>query len=381
MPCSLIVMRNAQARQPSGLDEQNIFTITTRLVSGGGEAQQTQNLGLTELDLQAVRTTPGVIDAYVAESLPLVGRYETSPIARTLAEVEDNRGVPLATSFKVDEHALLTLGLRLTAGRWFYPKEVVKTFARPDLLPQIIITQALADKLFPQGGALGSVVIQSTTGSPGPSTIIGIVETLRIPGDVKAAATGPNSYLVPWLRPAGGGTYVVRVRPGRMAAAMRETEQRLRTVNPLRVISDIEPYTQTRWEAFRLSRSTVMILTIVCTLLLVITGCGIVGLTSYWIAQRRHHIGMRRALGARRGHILAYYLIENLLIAGLGTAIGVGLAMAVNLWLMKTFAVQHLDWGYVIGGAICVLAIGQLASFWPAFRAAAIPPALAARAR
>ena len=35
----------------------------------------------------------------------------------------------------------------------------------------------------------------------------------------------------------------------------------------------------------------------------------------------------------------------------------------------------------VIGGAICVLAIGQLASFWPAFRAASIPPALAARAR
>src|ERR1700761_3886358 len=90
----VIVMRNAQARQPSGLDEQNIFTITTRLVSGGAEAQQTQNLSLTELDLQAVRMTPGVIDAYVAESLPLVGRYETSPIARTLADVENNAGIP-----------------------------------------------------------------------------------------------------------------------------------------------------------------------------------------------------------------------------------------------------------------------------------------------
>ena len=112
-----------------------------------------------------------------------------------------------------------------------------------------------------------------------------------------------------------------------------------------------------------------------------LTACGIVGLTSYWIAQRRHHIGMRRALGARRMHILAYYQIENLFIAGLGAAVGVALAAGVNLWLMRTFAVQRLDWSYLIVGAITVLVLGQLAAFWPAFRAASIPPALAARAR
>ncbi|HTV78076.1 MAG TPA: FtsX-like permease family protein, partial [Steroidobacteraceae bacterium] len=93
------------------------------------------------------------------------------------------------------------------------------------------------------------------------------------------------------------------------------------------------------------------------------------------------HIGMRRALGARRGHILAYYLMENLLIATVGTTMGVGFALVVNLWLMKVFAIQQLDWRYVLGGGIAVLAMGQLSSFWPAYRAASIPPALAARAR
>jgi putative ABC transport system permease protein len=377
----VIVMRNQQAREPSGLDERNIFTIANQLVTGLD--QEARSLALLEQDLQVLRTTPGVIDAYTTGSIPLIGRYETSPVGRTLAQVENDTGGPLVTSFHVDDHALRALGLKLIAGRWFYPKEVVKTFARPDSgsLPQIIVTQALAEKLFPQGGALGSVVYQSTTGQPGPSTIIGIIDTLRIPGEIQAAASGPYSYVVPWLRPSDGGTYVVRVHPGRLASVMRDAEQRLRAANPLRVILSIEPYTQTRWEAFRLPRSTVFILITVCALLLIITACGIVGLTSYWIAQRRHHIGMRRALGARRMHILAYYQIENLFIAGLGAAVGVALAAGVNLWLMRTFAVQRLDWSYLIVGAITVLVLGQLAAFWPAFRAASIPPALAARAR
>ena len=374
----VIILRDQQARQPSGLDEQNIFTITNWLVRPATD-KDGDFVNRVIRDLEVLRTTPDVIDAYNTGTIPLMGRYETSPVARTLAELDAGRGASLVTTFPADDHAMRALGLKLVAGRWFYPKEVVMQFERPLSLPEIVVTQALAERLFPHGGALGSVVYQSTTGLPAPSTIIGIIETLRIPGEIQAADTGPYNYMTPWIRP--GSLYVVRARPGRLATAMHETERRLRAANPMRVISAVEPYTQTRWEAFRLARSTVSILVIVCALLLAVTACGIVGLTSYWIAQRRHHIGMRRALGARRGHILAYYLIENLLIAGLGTAMGIGLTVGVNLWLMRTFAVQRLDWWYVIGVAICVLAVGQLSAFWPAFRAASIPPALAARAR
>lgn len=382
----VIILRNQEVRQPSGLDESNIFTITDRLVAGG-EEQDARTVALLEQDLEVLRTTPGVVDAYATESLPLLGRYETSPIGRNLdlidtfaLALQSRADAPLATSFHVDDHAQQALGLHLIAGRWFHPGEVVKAFGRPDSLPVIIVTKALAEKLFPRGGALGKVVYQTTTGQTGRSTIVGIVDTLRIPGEIHAAATGPYSYLVPWMRSVAS-LYVVRVHPGQLAVAMRDTERRLRAVNPLRVISAVEPYTRTRWEAFRLQRSTVLILVIVCSLLLAVTACGIVGLTSYWIAQRRHHIGMRRALGARRGHILAYYLMENLLIATVGTTMGVGFALVVNLWLMKVFAIQQLDWRYVLGGGIAVLAMGQLSSFWPAYRAASIPPALAARAR
>src|ERR1700744_6117447 len=93
----VIVMRNQQARQPSGLDEQNIFTISNRLIAGG-QAQDAQTVSLMEQDLQVLRTTPGVVDAYVTESVPLLGRYESSLIGRTMAQAENLTTIPLVTS-------------------------------------------------------------------------------------------------------------------------------------------------------------------------------------------------------------------------------------------------------------------------------------------
>jgi len=376
----VIHLRNQEIRRPTGLDEANLFTITDHLISGG-QIQGEANLALLQRDLDVLRSTPDVVDAYVTSSLPFLGRYESGPVSLHSIGTTLDRLAPQAASFYVDDHALHTLGLRLVEGRWFYPKEVHKTFGRPERFPVIIVTQALADRLFPKGNAVGSsVYITNGATLTGTSTVIGIVATLDVPDAVEAGSAGPNTYLVPWARD-GSSIYVIRARPGRMAAAMRETQARLRASNPLRVIVSVAPFSDSRWEAFRLPRSTVMILVAVCTLLLAITAFGIVGLTSYWISQRRHHIGMRRALGARRGDILIYYQTENLLLASLGLVAGSALAMGVNLWLMRTFAVQQLDWRYVVVGAVCVLALGQISSFLPAYRAASISPADAARAR
>ncbi len=59
---------------------------------------------------------------------------------------------------------------------------------------------------------------------------------------------------------------------------------------------------------------------------------------------------------------------------------GSGLALVGNLWMVRDFAMARLDVRYVFGGALGLLVLGQLAALWPALRAAAIPPAVAARA-
>jgi len=71
----------------------------------------------------------------------------------------------------------------------------------------------------------------------------------------------------------------------------------------------------------------------VCLALLIVTALGITGLASFWVAQRRKQIGIRRALGATRGDILRYFQSENFLIVTFGIALGIVLAFAINTTL------------------------------------------------
>ena len=73
-----------------------------------------------------------------------------------------------------------------------------------------------------------------------------------------------------------------------------------------------------------------VILGVVCAALVAVTSFGIVGLTSYWVAQRRRQIGIRRALGATRNAIIRYFQTENLMIAGAGAAVGIALAVCLE---------------------------------------------------
>jgi len=112
---------------------------------------------------------------------------------------------------------------------------------------------------------------------------------------------------------------------------------------------------------------------------LIVTAFGIIGLTSYWVAQRRQQIGIRRALGATQRAILSYFQTENFLIAAVGALGGIGFAVALNLWMVRSFEMVRMDNSRAIGGAVIMLLLGQIAVLWPALRAAAIPPALATR--
>jgi putative ABC transport system permease protein len=161
---------------------------------------------------------------------------------------------------------------------------------------------------------------------------------------------------------------------------MKAAEKKLIETNRSRVLQKTETLTEARADAYQDDRGLVVVLGVVCAALVAVTAFGIVGLTSYWVTQRRRQIGIRRALGATRKAIIRYFQTENFLIAAAGSAVGVGLAVALNLWMVTTFEMERLHTGYAVIGAIIVLLLGQLAALWPALRAASIPPALATRA-
>jgi putative ABC transport system permease protein len=236
--------------------------------------------------------------------------------------------------------------------------------------------------LFPNANAVGQRIYEQSL--KGQVPIIGVVDRLQVPW-VSAGGWGStfndSSVIEPFHFVSPYPTrYVIHALPGQAAAVIQAAPKRLFDISRARIIGKTQAMTTMRTEIYKDDRGLVVILGIVCAALLAVTAFGIVGLTSYWVAQRRRQIGIRRALGATRNAIIQYFQTENLLIAGAGAAIGVALAVSLNLWMVNAFAMQRLNTSYAVIGAIVVLLLGQAAVLWPALKAASIPPALATRA-
>ena len=171
---------------------------------------------------------------------------------------------------------------------------------------------------------------------------------------------------------------MVRVQPGRLNAVMKAAEQKLMQLQGNRILQT-QSMPDVRADAYRGDRGLIVLLTCICVALVIVTAFGIIGLTSYWVAQRRQQIGIRRALGATRQGIVRYFQTENFMIAAAGAAVGIAFAIALNIWMVRSFEMVRMDNSRAIVGAVIILLLGQFAVLWPALRAAAIPPALATR--
>jgi putative ABC transport system permease protein len=327
--------------------------------------------------MAALRSSPGVVDAFTANSYPLQGGGWQLGVNLTA-----NQKAPSATTsyYMGDEHALNTLGLRLIAGRNFEKSEIVDRDAGSvPAVSGIIVTRALADKLFPAGNPLGkSVYVESTTESV---PIIGVVEKLQGPFIGASGFTSSfveNSVIAPYRILGELALYAARSEPGQLHKTMQTALVALKAIRPGRTVT-VTSMTETRAEAYRTQRGLVLLLGAVALTLLAVTAFGMVGLTSYWVSQRRKQIGVRRALGATRLAILREFQRENFVIATIGVLAGCLLAISLNVWLVGRFEMVRISMAYIASGGLAMLVLGQIAVFVPARRAMEIPPATAAR--
>ena len=355
--------------RPTGIDEANVFSFYN---IWAGDPQDLESR--LQTDLAAIRSTPGVVDGFATEALPLTGGGYSTTVDR---QRNDRSGVTAAL-YPMDDHGLATLGLRLTAGRWVTADEMVKWNGKqqsPDAAPVALVTAALAKALYPEGDALGRDIYISGN----QLRIIGIVARLEAPSLHGQDEALENSIIVPYLWVDSAPLYVVRARPGQRDRVLRAVQQRLFAIRRDRVIPNIRTFTETRTRAYQPFSAMATILTVVSSVLLVTTAVGLIGLTSFWVSQRRRQIGIRRALGARKFHILRYFHIENVLVVGAGALVGVALAVALNLFIVRQFEMGRMPGEFIVAGVLLVLCLGQLSVIGPALRAAAIPPALVAR--
>jgi putative ABC transport system permease protein len=373
----IISQRIETMNRPSGMNEADTFIIGS---NGFGEGFSTKNTFVEDLAL--IRSLPGVRDAAPINSVPMSdGGWSEGVFMAPGQKVPTT----VSTMYFMDEHGIDAYGTKLVAGRNFKPEEItVRDRGSVDWPPGIIVTQALANKLYPGQDAVGKQVYLDY--EKPPQTILGIVDRLIVPWPKSFSFNGDysvveNSVLVPQMTAYGNSTrYLIRSEPGRRDELMKTVEAKLIDSNHSRIVRGVKSMEKIRAECYANDRAMMIILGTVIFCLLTITALGIVGMASFWVTQRTKQIGTRRALGATRASILRYFLTENFLITTGGLLLGAVLTYAFSLWLMAhEQEAKLLPWHYVPVGFIALWALGQIAVLGPATRAARVPPAVATR--
>lgn len=365
----LVSQRLEAMRRPSGIDDQ--ARVLTFLLSGIGKHENAA--AQTRADLRTLRAIAGVEQASLINQLP---HYPHSvSISRLTASREPADASLDAAHYIVSEDAIATLGLRLVAGRDFHAEEYIDEAdaASVTQLPTII-SQSLADALFPGRSAIGQRLYG---GDPYDMTVIGIVQMLPWP---VGRNDDDKAFIVPLRQDFESHPYIVRIAdPAQADRISQAATDALVRNRPNRLLLNALPYAQIHSDFFRNDRAMIGLLLTICICLLVVTALGIVGLASFWVQQRSRQIGIRRALGATRGQILRHFQVENFLITSLGVVLGMLGAYAINQWLMQYAELPRLPLFYLPAGALILWLLGQLAALGPARRAAMIPPAQATR--
>jgi putative ABC transport system permease protein len=366
---------------PSGVDAHNLVLVDnlaghrpfTAAESAAGE--------------EALREVPGVKAVSSAFGLPMVS------MESIMLNLQGPTHAAVGASGYMGKGLVQTLGLQMEAGRDFLPGEY-----RPFGIgaegnagwdaggPQpIIITQALADKLFGSAPALGGLLIDPTDHTTHGYQVVGVVRHL-LRNELSLATNGRADYTVLLARNVGNTamlSYAVRVDPAMRESALQGIAKVMNRQFAGVTAGGPQPRTQSYDEkseqAFKDSRATLWLLLGMVLAIVIVTLVGIMGLTGFWVQRRTRQIGIRRALGARRVDILRYFMAENVVIVSAGIALGMALAYAGNAMLMHYYELPHLPWIYLPFGAVVMLTMGQLGVLAPALRAAAVPPVVATR--
>jgi putative ABC transport system permease protein len=366
---------------PDGIAKDQLLLVD-QLVSRDGQWRASR----IEAGARALRAVPGVHAVSPALGLPM-----RQTIVMTY-DLKGPGGASATASAFAGEGMLQSLGLELQQGRDFVASDYsdLDLSSRDDSTGKsatmpLILTAALARKLFPDGGALGGQLRDADAGGSGRYVVVGIVRHL-LRYQVGELDDGKAEYAVLAPRRITGTPilgYAVRTDPARRDAVHAAIPEVLRHAFGAELMPEIDvrvdDYESLRRDAFKPRRAAAWLLATVCVVVTFITLVGIASLTGYWVAQRTRQIGIRRALGATRGQILRYFQVENLALTTIAVLIGMPLAYAINQWLMQHYELARLPWYCLPIGVLALWLLGQVAVYGPARRAAAVPPAVATR--
>jgi putative ABC transport system permease protein len=327
--------------------------------------------------LQRVASLPGVTAATMGSNLPLKDATMHTPFL-VEGEGEQNQA-PSAGYVSIDSGYLETLGIPLRRGRPFSKSDTAHAPAVA-IVNEAFVNQYLAGRN-PLGLHLD--VNRPILGDAGfePSTrmeIVGVVGNVKL-SSVAAAATPllyvPHEQNV-WRRVSW---FAIRTStpPLRLAAAVRREMAQLEPDQPIGQMTTLQQSFETQFAEPRFQASLMGAFAAVALLLAV---AGVYAINANAVAQRRHEIGLRMALGASPAHVLREVIGDGLKLAACGIAAGIAGALAIAS-LLKSVLVGVSGSDPLTLGAVSIFlaVVAAAACSVPALRAARTDPATALR--
>jgi predicted permease len=324
--------------------------------------------------LARIRTIPGVTIAGATSDLPYTSRGNTMSL-----QVE---GQPASAAVMQDAlfrlvsvEYLQTIGARLVQGRFLDAGD------RADSTPVAIVNESLARQYWPGQRALGHRIDTGTgDGSPRWMTIVGVVADVRERGlDV---AMKPGVYVpytqtaITFFQPSELAIRTTR-EPMTIAKEVQEavwSVDRDQPISNLRTMDDIV-------DAELANRTQMLaLLGTFAMLAVVLAAFGVYAVLSLVVSRRTREIGLRLAVGARRGNIVAGILAQvgRLMCAALAAGVVAGIA-TTRLLSSLLYGVTPLDWTTFAAVGLLLTVISLLATLVPTCRAAAVDPIVALR--
>jgi putative ABC transport system permease protein len=366
----IIYERSQLMKRESGIDEANSFHL-----SSSGFANDFNPKETIQKDLEAIRALPGVVNAIQINAVPISGSGWSMGLQTKPGAEHDGPGTAV---YMVDEHGIETLDLKLIAGENFSSNDIRwRERSQADWPDKIIVTKAMAEKLFPDQGWQSAVGQTVYINDIEPMIITGIVDKLQAPwvgwDNVENAILSPENMNSKSTR------YFIRTQAGQRDVLMKEVEELLARSDKGRLVRNKRSVEENRERSYRGDNAMIKILTTVMVILTIVTALGIVGLASFSVNRRKKQIGTRRALGASQGAILRYFMLENFMISSVGVVLGAMLTIGLNVVLVNSFSLNAIDWYYIPLGMLILWLVGQIAVYGPARKAASIAPATATR--
>jgi len=320
--------------------------------------------------MESTRAIPGVESASLSNSIPLnLEGTQNSFIPEDKIAGEERNPI-LADIYSIAPGFFETFGIRMIGGEDFRPGVPAEDI--------VIVNQAVADKAFSKQNPIGRRI--SYLGRV--VRITGLVATTKsrtIGEDPRPCLYFPIARDLRGNDSLTGMTLVLRTR-GNPAGYTPLVRRAIRNIDPTLAVFDVRTMGTQLSQALFLPRAAAFLFGLAGFMGLLIATVGVYGVISFAVAQQTKEIGIRMALGAKRGQVLGIVLKQGLGLTVIGSAVGLGLSLALaRLAASLLYGVSPTDPVTFLCVPMFLLLVALVACVVPALRAASLDPLRALR--